>query len=77
MGLFDLLSGRRQPPPRRFGGYGRRPQRRGGFGMWGPFPSYSTRTRRGTNVRITGCCLPLALALMAAPVVALRVLVRR
>jgi hypothetical protein len=45
--------------------------------MWGPFPTYSTRTRRGTNVRVTGCCLPLALTLMAAPMVALRMLIRR
>jgi hypothetical protein len=32
--------------------------------MWGPFPSYSTRTRRGSRVQVTGCCLPIPLALV-------------
>jgi len=41
----------------------RRSRRREGFGFWGPFPSYSRRTRRGGSVRVTGCCLPLALGL--------------
>ncbi len=54
----------------------RRPQR-GGFGFWGPFPSYTRRTRRGGSVRVTGCCLPLTLAMTAAPVVAGRALLRR
>ena len=48
---------------RRYGHRRRRPQRRG-FGMWGPFPSYSTRTRRGSRVQVTGCCLPIPLALV-------------
>jgi hypothetical protein len=43
----------------------RRNRRRDGFGFWGPFPSYSRRTRRG-SIRVTGCCLPLALGLGAA-----------
>ncbi len=47
----------------------RPPPRRSGFGFWGPFPSYSRRTRGGGQVRVTGCCLPLALGLAAAPVV--------
>lgn len=34
--------------------------RGGGFRAF-PFPSYSTRTRRGTNVTVAGCCLPLPL----------------
>jgi hypothetical protein len=46
-----------------------RDKRRGGFEFWGPFPSYSRRTRSGGSVRVTGCCLPLTLA-MAAPFVA-------
>jgi hypothetical protein len=50
---------------------------RGRFGFFGPFPTYSTRTRRGSRVTVTGCCLPLALALAAGPVVALRAVVRR
>jgi hypothetical protein len=42
-------------------GYGRRRHRRSGFGMWGPFPSYRTRTRRGSRVTVSGCCLPIPL----------------
>ena len=45
--------------------YGRRAPRRrsSGFGMFGPFPSYSRRTRRGSRVTVTGCCLPIPLTL--------------
>lgn len=70
-----LLPGRRRPT-RRFG-YGRRPQRRSGFGFFGPFPTYTARSRRGTRVSVGGCCLPLALGLLAAPAAALRLLVLR
>ncbi len=37
--------------------------RRGRFGMWGPIPYYSTRTRRGSEVSVggCGCCLPIPL----------------
>jgi hypothetical protein len=45
-------------------GYGRRRRRRGGFGMWGPLPSYTTRTRRGSRVTVSGCCLPIPLGLV-------------
>ena len=60
-----LRSNRRRS---RFGGYGwpygRYPRRRrSGFGLHGPFPSYSRRTRRGSRVTVTGCCLPIPLAL--------------
>ncbi len=45
-------------------GYGRRRQPpRSGFGMRGPFPGYSRRTRGGGQVHVTGCCLPIPLAL--------------
>jgi hypothetical protein len=44
----------------------RRGRRSEGFGFWGPFPSYSRRTRGGGSIRVTGCCLPLALGLGAA-----------
>jgi hypothetical protein len=60
-------SGWRTPPGRQRG--------RGGF--WGPFPYYSRRTRGGSNVTVTGCCLPLALALFSLPVLALRAAIRR
>lgn len=36
------------------------PAPRGGFRAF-PFPSYSTRTRRGTQVTVGGCCLPIPL----------------
>jgi hypothetical protein len=52
-------------------------QRRSRFSFWGPFPSYSGRTRRGTRFRVTGCCLPVALALMALPVAGARAAWRR
>ena len=62
----------------RSGGYGRRrPKQRGGFGFCGPFPSYSRRTRGGGSVRVTGCCLPLALTLAATPAAAARAVLRR
>ena len=53
--------------------YGRYPSRRrsSGFGMFGPFPTYSRRTRGGSHVRVTGCCLPLPLTLAVGTAVAL------
>jgi hypothetical protein len=65
--------GWRAPPPRY--GYGRR--RRGNFGFFGPFPTYSTRTRRGSRVTVSGCCLPIPLALAVATALAARGLLRR
>ena len=47
----------------------RRSRRRSGFSFWGPFPAYTRRTPR-SSVRVTGCCLPLALGLAAAPATA-------
>jgi len=52
-----------------YGGQGYGPaggRRRGGFGMSGPFPTYSTRTRRGTRVHVGGCCLPIPLAVLGS-----------
>lgn len=57
-------------------GYGRS-SRRGRAGFWGPFPYYSTRTRGGSRVTVGGCCLPLALGMLATPLMALRLLVKR
>ena len=57
--------------------YGRRRQQRGGFGFWGPFPSYSRRTRGGGQVRVTGCCLPLALTMAVGPAAAARAAYKR
>jgi hypothetical protein len=47
-------------------GYGRPHRRPSGWGRTGPFPSYSRRTRRGSRVTVTGCCLPIPLALTLA-----------
>jgi hypothetical protein len=65
-------SGRR---PGRYG-YGQR-RRSSGFGMMGPFPSYSRRSRRGVNVSVGGCCLPIPLALTVMLGGAFRMLARR
>ncbi|MFI7493998.1 hypothetical protein ACH9D2_04645 [Kocuria sp. M4R2S49] len=52
-------------PGRRAGGSGRR----SGFRML-PFPNYSTRTRRGTNVSVGGCCLPIPIGCLTTTVLA-------
>jgi hypothetical protein len=51
-------------------GYGRRSRGRGGF--FGPFPYYSTRTRRGSRVSVSGCCLPIPLTLVTGGALLLR-----
>lgn len=62
--------------PGRFGpGYdlsgrrGGRAGRRSGFRVL-PFPGYSTRTRRGTNVSVGGCCLPIPIGCLTTTVLA-------
>ncbi|MFI7579643.1 hypothetical protein [Kocuria kalidii] len=62
--------------PGRFGpGYdlsgrrGGRAGRRSGFRML-PIPGYSTRTRRGTNVSVGGCCLPIPIGCLTTTVLA-------
>jgi hypothetical protein len=59
----------------RGGRYGRSARGRGGF--FGPFPYYSGRTRRGSRVTVTGCCLPIPLALTLGTVMCARALFRR
>jgi hypothetical protein len=66
-----MIPGRR----RRGGRYGRSARGRGGF--FGPFPYYSGRTRRGSRVTVTGCCLPVPLALVVGAAVGARTLLRR
>ena len=51
--------------------------RKGRLGFWGPFPSYTRRTRGGGTVKVTGCCLPFALGMLAVPTVAAREVWRR
>jgi hypothetical protein len=61
--------------------FGRRPRGRRGSrgrgGFRGPFPYYSRRTRGGSRVTVTGCCLPIPLALGTGALIAARVLLRR
>jgi hypothetical protein len=55
-------------------GYGRRPSRRTGF--FGPFPYHSRRTRGGSRVTVSGCCLPIPLALVTGLATGVRLLRR-
>jgi hypothetical protein len=57
-------------------GYGGRRQS-GGFRFFGPFPTYSTRTRRGSRVTVSGCCLPIPLGLTIAAALGARAALRR
>ncbi|HEX2103794.1 MAG TPA: hypothetical protein VHF51_09090 [Solirubrobacteraceae bacterium] len=76
--LRRLLAGGRHrgrrwsaPPPR----HARR--RAGRMRMVGPFPTYSTRTRRGSRVTVSGCCLPIPLTLAAGVALGARGVLRR
>jgi hypothetical protein len=64
-----------------YGGYGGRGyggrRRSGGFRFFGPFPTYSTRTRRGSRVTVSGCCLPIPLAMTIAAALGARAALRR
>jgi hypothetical protein len=57
-------------------GYGGR-RRSGGFRFVGPFPTYSGRTRRGSRVTVSGCCLPIPLGLTIAAALGARAALRR
>ena len=39
---------------------------RGRGGFFGPFPYYSRRTRGGSRVTVSGCCLPIPLVMITA-----------
>ena len=61
---------------RRYGSrYGGRSRGRGGF--FGPMPYYSRRTRGGSRVSVTGCCLPIPLGLLVLSGLGTRLLLRR
>jgi hypothetical protein len=51
--------------------------RRGRAGFFGPLPYYSTRTRRGSRVTVSGCCLPIPLMLSTAVALGVRALLHR
>ena len=73
--LRRLFGGGRSHRRRHYGyGYGRRPSRRTGF--FGPFPYHSRRTRGGSRVTVSGCCLPIPLGLVAALATGARLLRR-
>ena len=52
---------------------------RGRFGLWGPVPYYSRRTRGGSQVSVggCGCCLPIPLLVATGTVGGVRALWRR
>jgi hypothetical protein len=68
--------GRRRRSTRYRYGYGY-PRRGRNVGFFGPFPTYSTRTRGGSRVTVTGCCLPIPLGLATALALGVRALLRR
>lgn len=51
-----------------YGGYrsGGVPRRGDGIRFAGPFPYYRGTTRRGSQVRVGGCCLPIPLLALAS-----------
>jgi hypothetical protein len=53
-----------------------RTRRRGRGGLF-PFPHYSTRTRRGSRVSVSGCCLPIPLMLCLSALAGARTLLHR
>jgi len=55
----------------------RRGRGRGRAGFFGPMPYYSGRTRRGSRVHVSGCCLPIPLGVLVATVAGARGLMRR
>ena len=71
--LRRLLGGGRSHRYGRYG-YGHRPRRRTGF--FGPFPYYSGRTRGGSRVTVSGCCLPIPLGLLISFAAGVRLLRR-
>ena len=75
--MFVLLS--RFLLIRRLLGLGRHRRYRGRSrsGFYGPFPYHSRRTRGGSRVTVSGCCLPIPLGLFAAVAMGARLLVRR
>lgn len=62
-------------------GLGRRQRYRGRgrsrSGFYGPFPYHSRRTRGGSRVTVSGCCLPIPLAFVTAFAMGARLLLRR
>ena len=74
-----MQRGRRRGYGRSYGssGFFGPSRRRGRTGFFGPMPYYSGRTRRGSRVHVSGCCLPIPLGLLAATAVGARGVMRR
>ncbi|HEV2770197.1 MAG TPA: hypothetical protein VGV40_08460 [Solirubrobacteraceae bacterium] len=53
-----------------------RSRRSGGRFRLLPIPHYSTRTRRGSRVRVGGCCLPIPLGVIGAVALGARLRIR-
>jgi hypothetical protein len=70
--LVNRMLGRRRS---RYRGYGMRSRGRGGF--FGPMPYYTRRTRGGSRVTVSGCCLPIPLVMLSGLAVGARALARR
>lgn len=64
-------------PYRHSGFFGPSRHRRGRAGFFGPMPYYSGRTRRGSSVHVSGCCLPIPLGLLGLTALGARGLARR
>jgi hypothetical protein len=58
-------------------GHRRRYRGRSRSGFYGPFPYHSRRTRGGSRVTVSGCCLPIPLGMFASVALAARLLLRR
>ncbi len=65
-------SGRRRPSGAPYPYRGRRSRQRSGLRMVGPLPVYSRRTRGGSRVTVSGCCLPIPLAMTVGAAIASR-----
>jgi hypothetical protein len=59
------------------GGRRRRRRGRGRAGFFGPYPTYTRRTRGGSRVTVSGCCLPIPFALTVGALAGARALLRR
>jgi hypothetical protein len=64
-------------PPRSRRRYGSYSRSRGRGGFYGPFPYYSRRTRGGSRVTVSGCCLPIPFGVLTVAGLAAQRLYRR
>ena len=72
-----LGGGRRSRYGGRYGGRYGRGRGRGRTGFFGPMPYYTRQTRGGSRVSVSGCCLPIPLALVTSFGLGARTMLRR